>query len=53
MIANLSNLFEPIMPKSCSKLREYLQIEKASWTPIEKLNNEIKLDGIEPLFARI
>ena len=53
MIANLSNLFEPIMPEACKKLREYLQIEKASWTSIEDVKNGIKLDGIEPLFTRI
>ena len=27
IIANLSNLFEPFMPKSCEKIRKYLGID--------------------------
>mgnify|MGYP003305718366 CR=1 FL=1 len=33
IIANLSNLFEPFMPKSCEKIREFLSLDK---TPVWK-----------------
>lgn len=52
IIANLSNLFEPFMPFACEKIRKYLNIEEAKWELVE-LNDEIKLDNIEPLFIRI
>lgn len=52
IIANLSNLFEPFMPKSCEKIRKYLKIDKPSWNKIN-LEQEIKLENIEPLFNRI
>lgn len=52
IIANLANLYEPIMPSACSKIRKYLNIEKAKWEPVY-INNEIKLDNIEPLFERL
>jgi methionyl-tRNA synthetase len=53
IIANLSNLFEPIMPNACSKLRKYLNIETPSWNVIEALPTGISLEGIEPLFSRL
>ncbi len=53
IIANLSNLFEIIMPKSCLKLRKYLDIKNASWNVIDKVKPGINLDDIEPLFNRI
>lgn len=53
IIANLSNIFEPIMPEACKKLRKYLNIDKPSWNLISKIDDEIKLEGIEPLFSRI
>lgn len=53
IIANLSNLFEPFMPASCVKIREYLKLdEKANWKEID-IKENIKLDNIEPLFSRI
>jgi len=52
IIANLSNLFEPIMPNSCSKLRKYLNLGKPSWNLIEKVE-KVNLDNIEALFNRI
>lgn len=52
VIANLSNLLEPIMPQTSSKLRGYLKIEKPSWEPIE-VKEKIFLDNIEILFERI
>ncbi len=52
IIANLSNLFEPFMPISCEKIRQYLKIEKATWNKIT-LKNDIALENIDPLFERI
>lgn len=54
IIANLSNLFEPIMPETTKKIREYLEIEEPSWQPIY-LEKEIDLTTkeIQALFERI
>ena len=52
VIANLSNLLEPIMPQTCNKLREYLKIEKPSWNQIQ-IKEKISLENIEILFERI
>ena len=52
VIANLSNLLEPIMPQTSNKLREYLKIEKPSWNQIQ-IKEKISLDNIEILFERI
>lgn len=53
IIANLSNLFEPIMPKACQKLRDYFQLGEPTWELIESLNQRISLEKIEPLFSRM
>lgn len=52
IIANLSNLFEPFMPKSCKKIREYLKIQNPQWN-FTTIEDDIKLENIEPLFNRI
>jgi tRNA synthetases class I (K) len=52
IIANLSNLFEPFMPKSCKKIREYLKIQNPQWS-FTTIEDGIKLENIEPLFNRI
>lgn len=54
IIANLSNLFEPIMPGTCEKIRSYLDLPEAKWEPLY-LNEEIDLSSknIEPLFERL
>ena len=52
IIANLANIFEPFMPNACEKIRKYLNIENKSWNMID-IENNIKLDNIEPLFTRI
>ncbi len=52
IIANLSNIFEPFMPRACEKIRKYLDIENKTWELIEpKLGT--KLENIEPLFERM
>ena len=52
VIANLSNLFDMVMPTACAKIRKYLNLDEAKWefTTVEK---GLKLDNIEPLFNRI
>ncbi len=52
VIANLSNLLEPIMPETSEKLRNYLGIKQASWNQIT-IESRISLSNIEPLFERI
>ena len=52
IIANLANLFEPIMPNTAKKLKEYLGIKDEDWKLV-KISNEIELKNIEPLFERI
>lgn len=52
VIANLSNLLEPIMPETSKKLREYLKIKQSSWEPIQ-IKGDISLESVEPLFNRI
>ena len=52
IIANLSNLFEMVMPTACKKIREYLKIENSSWNFIT-VNPDLTLENIEPLFTRI
>ena len=53
IIANLSNLFEPIMPAACKKIRKYLNLpEKPVWNFIS-VKPGLKLENIEPLFTRI
>ena len=55
LIANLSNLMEPFMPKSYKKIREYLGIESENleWKLIEKFNRQIDIEKIQALFTRI
>lgn len=52
IIANLSNLFEPVMPETSNKIKKYLNIDSNMWDEI-KLVNDIKSNGIAPLFERI
>ena len=52
VIANLSNLLEPIMPQTSNKLREYLKIEKPLWKQMQ-IKEKISLNNIEILFERI
>lgn len=53
VIANLSNLFEPFMPKSCAKIREFLNLsEEPKWEEIKEVKS-VKLDKVQPLFTRI
>ena len=40
------------MPATAEKIRKYLNIEKCTWEPV-KLNSELMLENIEPLFERM
>ena len=52
IIANLANLFEPVMPDKSNKIKKYLNIDLSKWQKIT-LKENIKLENIEPLFERI
>ena len=52
IIANLSNLIEPIMPQTSKRLREYLKIERPLWKQIQ-IKEKISLGNIEIFFERI
>ena len=52
VIANLANLYEPFMPDSSLKIREYLGIKDSEWKKID-VKPGFKLDNIEALFERI
>ena len=52
IIANLANLFEPIMPDTSSKIKKYLNIDISKWEKII-IKETIELKDINPLFERI
>ena len=52
IIANLANLFEPVMPKSSNIIKEYLGIEEAKWEQIFVKSGR-NLENMNPLFERI
>ena len=52
IIANLSNLFDIVMPTATSKVRKYLKLDEPKWEFIS-VNPKTKLENIEPLFTRI
>ena len=51
LIANISNLMEPFMPASSAKIREWLKIEKPTWSYIE-VTPGISLDNVDVLFTK-
>lgn len=52
LIANISNLIEPLMPNAAEKIREYLNLSKPTWEYTE-IKEEIELNNINPLFEKI
>jgi methionyl-tRNA synthetase len=52
IIANLSNLLSPFIPFACEKIREFIDIQKGSWSYIEP-NKEGEIRQPEILFERI
>ena len=51
LIANLSNLLEPFMPESSSKIRSFIGLNEATWSYVEIKSGEI--DDISILFEKI
>ena len=51
IIANLSNLLEPFMPESSSKVRKIFGIEKPTWNFVE-ISAGVKSESAEVLFTR-
>jgi methionyl-tRNA synthetase len=52
LIANLANLFEPVMPETSSKIKKYLNIDTNKWEKIT-VKDTVNLNDIPPLFERI
>ena len=52
IIANLANLFDPIMPDTSNKVKEYLNIDISKWEKII-IKEVVKLNNVNPLFERI
>ena len=52
VIANLSNILEPVMPNSCDKIRDFLHLDKTpTWK--ETVPGCVSLEKVVPLFTRI
>lgn len=52
MIANISNLIEPIMPNASKKIKEMLDLPKYKWE-VQNISGNIKINNNELLFTRI
>lgn len=52
LMANMANLFAPVIPNGCEKLAAVLGIEKLSWSPVE-LPATFTLGDIPILYTRI
>jgi methionyl-tRNA synthetase len=52
MIANISNLLNPFLPKSTNKIKEILNLKEASWEET-KLEKDMKINNLSILFERI
>ena len=52
MIANISNIFEPFMPKTSKKVKALLNIQDSQWAPVSYDSN-VKLNEVSILFNRI
>ena len=52
LIANISNIIEPIMPDAANKIRTYINMSKPTWEYVE-LEEDIELNNIKPIFNRI
>lgn len=51
LISNLSNLLDPFIPESSSKIRGFLQIGESAWSYMEKKSGDI--GQLEVLFEKI
>lgn len=50
--ANMSNLFAPVLPDACEKLRKTLCIDKASWATINP-PKELILENVDILYTKL
>lgn len=52
MIANISNIFAPIIPRGCAKIREMIQIDQElSWGEVN-IKSDLILNNIEILYEK-
>lgn len=52
MIANLSNLIYPILPKASKKIKDMLNLPEKSWEPIE-LKGDYQINNLDVLYHTI
>jgi len=52
IIANLANLYQPFMPDSSIKIKEYLKMDDLKWKKVD-VKSGIKIGAVEALFERI
>ena len=52
MIANISNLIYPILPKASKKIKDMLNLPEKSWEPIE-LKGNYKINNLSIIYERI
>ena len=52
IIANISNLIQPVLPKASNKIKEMLNLPKAKWEPIE-LSGDYKINNLSIIYERI
>ena len=52
IIANISNLIQPILPKASIKIKEMLNLPEATWNPIE-LSGDYEINNLNIIYERI
>lgn len=52
MIANISNLIEPIMPNAAKRIKEMLNLPEYKWE-VQSISGDIKINNNDLLFTRI
>ena len=52
IIANLANLFEPIMPETANKIAKYVNVKLDKFEMI-KIEKDLAIENVEPLFEKI
>ena len=52
IITNLANLYQPFMPDSSIKIKEYLKMDDLKWKKVD-VKSGIKIGAVEALFERI
>ncbi len=52
LMANMANLYSPIMPKGCQKLKDILGVAQSTWNPVCYDENKL-LENIQVLYQRL